>query len=92
VWRGVGPRGKTIEHQGEVEDLGRESGVEVELVVEVAPSPRLFHLPPPFDALDSQLQHVTHLLEQLGQNHHYDHNKIISFMNDLQRNQWNIQD
>lgn len=52
----------------------------------VAASLRRVELPPPFNFLDSQIQHITHLLEQLGENHHDHYNGIIGFMNDLQHN------
>lgn len=46
--------------------------------------------PPSLNSLDMQLWNVFALFVELGQHRHEDQNKVITFMNDLQHNQWEI--
>ena len=69
---------------------GIEAEIEEEVVHNIAPSLLHVALPPPYNILESQLWHVTLLMEQMEKNLHDDRNEVISFMNDLYHNQWNI--
>lgn len=92
--RGIGPRVQRVDHRAEDVELGVDGRVKEELREELAcnptSSPGHVGLPPPFDTLESHLQHVTLLLEQLGHDLHDDCNAVIDFMNDLQHNKWQM--
>lgn len=83
-----------VEHIVEDVELGVDGRVKEELQEEVArnlaSSLGRVGLPPPFDTLESHLQHVTLLLEQLGHDLHDYSNVVIDFMNDLQHNEWQM--